>query len=167
MSSIFGYKAFNGDFTNRYGQKFELNKIYTYNKARFGKRGFYFCSNLEDTLRYFDGFSDVLIAYVRGFGNIRTTHDEYNGFYDIHVSSGIEVKKIISREEILNYMLNTNNEYRINRFINLYKLTEEEINILLNSKHKEKIHKHILYYQYGKKDAFKWFFPLLFLSSNV
>ena len=156
MSSLLGYKSFKENLSDNFGNQYELNKIYTYKgEIKFGKSGFHFCTNLEDTLRYFNSFNEkVEIALIKGFKNIHYGEDTYNDFYDMYATSDMEILKVLSRKEIIDYMLKTNNDIRINRFISLYKLTEEEINVLLNSEYKPKIYKHISYYQYNNKDAF-------------
>ena len=56
---IYGYKCFNGDMTNLYGDKFEVGKSYILKgKFKSGPHGnaFHMCLNLEDTLKYFCAF---------------------------------------------------------------------------------------------------------------
>ena len=154
----YGYKCFNKDLTNRYGNKFEIGKIYEKGEnIKFGNdgHGFHFCKNLEDTLRYFPANEEeIAICYVRGFGNINTYEDEYYGYYDMYVSQKIEIIKKLTREEIINYALNLYSERAI-RFIQLFKLNSEEIK-LFKEKFKNDINviKAILYYQLNDKDVY-------------
>lgn len=156
---IYGYKCFNSDMTNRYGGKFELGKVYSTNgKVRFGNNGngFHFCKNIEDTLRYFDAKDDeVKICVVRGFGEFVLEEDDYNGYYDMFSIENMEIVKILSREEIINIALNLN-ELRVCRFIQCFKLKDDEIELFKEKFNKNRIvHKYIEYYQIGNKDAFK------------
>ena len=156
---IYGYKCFNSDMTNRYGKKFELGKVYSINgKVKFGNsgNGFHFCKNIEDTLRYFDAKDDeVKICIVRGFGEFVLEEDDYNGYYDMFSIENMEIMKILSRQEIIHIALNLN-ELRVCRFIQCFKLNDDEIELF-----KEKFNKnrsvldYIEYYQIGNKEAFK------------
>ena len=56
---VIGYKCFNKDLINHYGQKFEIGKIYIASGIiKFGTRGngFHMCKNIEDCFRFFDTF---------------------------------------------------------------------------------------------------------------
>lgn len=138
---VSGFKIFNENFTNRYGMKFEIDKIYKIEgQITWGTHGngFHFCKNLEDTFRYFDAIhSNAQMAYVLGFGDIVTVHDEYYGYYDMYVCSKLQIKKFLTREEIINYLYqlldcNIINRDKILRFISGYKLNEFELNEILS-----------------------------------
>lgn len=155
---ISGYKCFNEDMTNRYGKKFEECNIYFANgEIKFGNsgNGFHFCKNLEDTLRYFDMEKKFQICKVRGFGNIVSCDDEYNGYYEMYASEKIFVEKILSHEEIITYALNLN-DIRAERFVSQFPLTKEEIDYF-----KEKFYncpnvlEAIQYYQEKDLDTYK------------
>jgi len=156
---IIGYKCFNKDLTNRYKKQLEVGKIYTANgDVTFGNdgHGYHFCKNLEDTLRYFDGMNEeISICLVKGTGDIVEYEDDYNGYYDIYSSENIEILKELSREEIILYGLNLN-EIRVCRFIQGFKLSNDEIELF-----KEKFAKNtcvlklIEYYQLKNFDVFK------------
>ena len=62
---------------------------------------------------------------VIGFGNMKKYDDEYYGYYDMYVCECMRIIRVISREEIINMMLNTYTERR-NRFIRDFNLTLEE-----------------------------------------
>lgn len=142
-----GYKALNSDFTNRYGLKFEIGKLYkVQNEIKFGTcgNGFHFCENFEDTLRYFDAIDDdIILTKVEATGKIVEYNDEYYGFYNMYCSEKIKVLEIIDRKEIIEMAKNLSSYYgliRFTRFISLYKLTEEEqIYLINNSNDKEKV----------------------------
>ena len=145
--------------TNRYGKTLEVGKAYSTNgEAKFGNdgNGFHFCKNLEDTLRYFDAFNnEVNICYVRGFGDIATYEDEYNGYYDMYSSTNIEILKKLERDEIINYVINLP-EYRVSRFISLFKLTNDEIELFREKfKNSYIVNDMISYYQLKDKDVFE------------
>ncbi len=125
---IVGYKCFNEGLVNRYGKKFELGMKYrVYDEIRFRENGFHLCTNLEDTLRYFDAMNEkVEIAKVLGFGNIDIYNDEYNGFYDMYAVEYMEIMHVLTRDEIINYAIHLPVE-RLRRFISLYRLTKDEI----------------------------------------
>lgn len=156
---IIGYKCFNSDMTNRYGDKFEVGKTYSVKgEIRFGNQGngFHLCKNIEDTLRYFDAMNDeVKICLVRGFGNFVEEEDYYNDYYDMFSFENIEIIKHLDREEIIHIGLNLN-ELRVCRFIQGFKLTDDEIEMFKEKfRNNMRVLQHIDYYQIGNKDAFK------------
>ena len=133
---IFGYKCFNKDLTNRYGFKFKVGYSYSVDGAiKFGTdgNGFHMCERLEDTLRYFDAMNlDVSICEVVGNGKIVSFSDDYNEYYDMYSVEEISIIRKIGRDEIISMILNVN-ELRIIRFLQLYKLNEEEIKLFQDS----------------------------------
>lgn len=121
-----GYKCFNEDFTNKYGMKFELGKIYIADINTKVKK-FHLCKNLEDTFRYFDAINNnVRICEVIGSGNIVPYSEEYQGYYDMYSVSQLEIKKELTHDEIISYGLNLDSN-KVKRFIVGFKLTEEEM----------------------------------------
>jgi len=156
---MLGYKCFNENLTNRYNTKFEIGKIYHVNgNIKFGNNGngFHICKNLEDTLRYFNSFDyNISICLVYAFGKYDKYNDEYYGFYDMYAYEYLTILKKLNREEIINYALNLN-EIRIQRFLSLYKLSNEEIKLFKNKFNNfESIIKCISYYQENNKDVYK------------
>lgn len=154
-----GYKCFNKGLTNRYGIKYEIGKEYHCDKEiKFGNNGhgFHVCKRLEDTLKFFD--SNIDIAYVKCYGKYDeikdTQENDYNDNYDMYAFEYMIIEKILSREEIISYALNLNDE-RIKKFLMYFKLTPEEKNIFKN-KYKDRQHilNFIAYYQDGDKEAF-------------
>lgn len=123
-----GYKCFNKDLTSRYGDVFEIGKTYhSMGEIKFNKNGFHMCTNLEDTLRYFDAFNEeVDIANVVGYGKVDKYDDEYNEFFDMYATEYLIINHIMSHDEIINYALNLP-PYRLKRFLSLYKLSKEEL----------------------------------------
>lgn len=158
---IIGYKAFNKDLTNRYGRQFEVGEEYTTTgKISFGNdgNGFHFCKNIEDTLRYFDGVDgEVEIAEVIASGNMDKKEDEYNGYYDMYSAEKIKIRRIIERKELVKmFLFRITVERRVCRFIQLFKLTEEEIEMFkLRYASSITIMDAIAYYQEGQKDIYE------------
>ena len=155
---VFGYKCFNEDLTNRYGFKFEIGNSYKVDGIiRFGIKGngFHMCERLEDTLRYFDAMNlEVSICEVVGNGNIVSFCDEYNGYYDMYSVEEMTILRKIERDEIISMILDVN-EFRVIRFLQLYKLNEEEIKLFQDKfRHNIEILDVIDYYQYGIKDVY-------------
>ena len=127
---VIGYKGFNKDFTNRYGNKFEIGKVYHADgEIKWGNNGngFHLCTNIEDCFRYVDPDTSV-ITEVIGFGKMKEYDDEYYGYYDMYVCENLRIVRVISREEIISMMLNTYVDRR-NRFIRDFNLTEEELKL--------------------------------------
>lgn len=129
---IKGYKAFDKDGINRYGQEFlEDTHYHIDGKISFGNNGngFHFCLRMEDTFRYFDSWShDIDVAAVYGSGDIVEFNDEYYGYYDMYAASDLYVERFLSREEIIGHFLEAN-EFAVRRFVSSFRLTEEEIEV--------------------------------------
>lgn len=156
---IIGYKCFNKDMTNRYGCQYEIGKTYSKEgQIEFGNdgNGFHFCKRLEDTIRYFDAMNDeVSICLVRGFGTIVENEDDYNGYYDMYASEKLEILQKLTREEIILYGLKLH-PIRVTRFIQGFKLTDDEIELFKEKfKNYREVLQYIDYYQIGNKEAFK------------
>lgn len=156
---MIGYKCFNEDLTNRYGTKFEVGKTYHLKgNIKFGNdgNGFHMCKNMEDTLRYFDAFNgSVRICLVNGFGKFHKHDDEYNGYYDMYSYEYLTILKELTHEETINYALNLC-EYRVKRFISLYKLNKDEIELFKNKFYdNDNVLKCIKYYQENMEDVYK------------
>lgn len=156
---IHGYKCFNKNLTNRYKTKFKVGKTYTLSGIiKFGNdgNGYHMCKRLEDTLRFFDAKNnEIVICEVVGKDEIVEYYDEYNGYYDMYSVRTIEIIKKLTREEIINIMLNTYEE-RIIRFISLYKLNKLEIDLFKEKyQSNDTIIKFIEYYQEQNLDVFK------------
>lgn len=155
---MIGYKCFYSGLINRYGIRFDIGKTYyTNGEIKYGNKGngFHMCSNLEDTLRYFDAFYDYVdICLVEGYGKTDCFEDEYNGYYDMYACEYLRIIKVLTREEIIDYALNLN-EMRVKRFISQFKLNKEEIELFKNkfSKYPDVLNC-IAYYQENKKDVY-------------
>lgn len=148
---MFGYKAFDKNLINQFHKKYKEGHSYFSKKdLEYQKTGFYFCRNLEDVFRYYDGFSDIEIARVKSFGKVRRFFDEYNE-YETFCSQGIEIVKVLSRKDIISYGLKLD-DYRLKRFISGFKLTDEEIEMFIAAN--ESCQEYIEYYQKGNDDAF-------------
>lgn len=155
-----GYKVFNGDHTNRVGVEFKENSNYyidtSIRNIKYGNSGYgyHFAKRLEDGLRFFDGLnSDISIAKVISNGNIIENFDDYYDYYDLFVTNHIYIDHFLTRKEIIDYITLVN-PIRAERFVQGYKLKEEEIKLLLNTFKYQLFENFINYYQYGDKDAF-------------
>ncbi len=127
---MIGYKGFNKDLTNRYGNKFEVGKVYHVDgEIKWGNygNGFHLCVHIEDCFRYVDPSTSVMTEVI-GFGKLLEYDDEYYGYYDMYVCENLKVVRVIPREEIISMMLNANS-YRKDRFIRDFNLTEEELEL--------------------------------------
>ena len=150
-----GFKAFNGDFTNRYGYKFEVGKTYSVKgDIKWGNNGFHMCTNFEDCFKYVNT-NDFILTEVMGFGKLIKYDDEYYGYFDMYVCENIYVIRVISRKEIIE-MAKSLYEERLCKFISTFNLTDEEANEIANIfKGKQKVLKAIDYYHNGNKNAYR------------
>lgn len=157
---IRGFKAFNKDLTNRYGQEFlEGERYLLEGPISFGlhSNGFHFCERLEDTLRYFDAMNEeICIAEVIGRGEIASYYDDYYGYYDMYAVSDLEIVRFLSRDEIVGSYLNCDNGNRVRRFVSGFKLTEDEIHSMQEAhKNNAEVLKALDYYQRGFRDTYE------------
>ena len=159
-----GYKTLDYGLINQYGFKYELNKEYHLNgELDWTKNGFYFCDKPESTLRYAEDKNNCLITEIEAKGKIICCDDTFEnlsqGVEGIYASDTMIIKRIISREELIEMVYNSNNIDRA-KTLNMYlKLTPEEIEFLLE-KFKEPLIPYIEYYQYNDKDAFNVYYKL-------
>lgn len=161
-----GFKAFNSNMENQYGMKFEEGKTYSIpedmnlTKGPLGT-GFHYTPYLEDTLRYVDGMSkDIYIARITAKKEIITFDDEYNGYYDISATRELTIEHILTRKEIINYMLHRPIPAII-RFIGGFKLTKEEIAIIKeNFNNNLNLSLAIEYYQKNNKEVYNKIYQL-------
>ena len=152
------YKCFDKGLINRYGVKFELNKLYhTDGEIKFGNdgNGFHMCTYLEDTFRYFDAMNgEVEVCLVNGTGDYVKRDDENNDSFDMYVYENMVIEHIYTREELFDYAMNLP-EHRLKRFISLYRFTEEERRRLIDKyRGNSYILNFIDYYQNGNDKAF-------------
>ena len=150
-----GYKAFN-NMQDRFGNTYQLDVVYeVVGPVKFRKNGFHFCKNIEDVFRYYDGFDDnTVVCRVVGFGELDEYDDEMHEYFDMYSSSKLRILKVLSRNEILQTVLN-NGVVSMLRFISGYKLTDEEIDIILSMYHETLVEDYISYYQRGDKEVFQ------------
>lgn len=156
-----GFKCFDKGLVNRYGTKFEIGKAYHAdgiihfgNKELYGN-GFHMCKNMEDTFRYFNANEkEVDVCSCIGWGSVHEVYDDYNGFNNMYACEYIQLIKLFKRKEVIEYIL-SKPDYRIKRFISLYKLTLEEIEEFEEKfKDSNGIIKAIKYYQRGDKTVY-------------
>lgn len=153
-----GYKCFNKDMINSYGLKFEIGKKYKVNgkvQPGINGNGFHFCTNIEDTFRYFYPDCGVEVCEVIGTGDVARFNDEYNGYFDMYAAEELTIVRKIEREEIIQMALKMS-EVRVCRFIQSFKLTPEEIKLF-----EDKFSKYILvllaieYYQKENTEVYR------------
>ncbi len=153
---IIGYKAFNEGLLNIHNVKFEIGKEYVV-ENKYKDYKFHFCKNIEDTLIYYRK-NNIEICKVLGYGDITNYYNDYYGVYDIYASSKIKILHKLSREEIINLILNISSYSidRIVRFISLFKLSNEEIELFNNNYNNcEDIIDAIKYYQCNDKKVYE------------
>lgn len=155
---IRGFKAFDKEMKNRYGQSFLEKEIYTISgDLKFGNEGngLHFCKRMEDTLRYVPGMEEeIQIASVISKETIVEYYDDYYGYYDMYAAQCLFVEHIYSRLEIISYMLKSH-PYSVQRFLSGYRLTENEIELFQNAfSTQQSILNTISYYQLNNKDVF-------------
>lgn len=154
---INGYKCFYKGLVTHFSDTLELNRVYYSSQdVKFFKGGFHLCTNLEDTFRYFDTFNnEVDVAEVHGYGKTSKYDDEYNGFYDMYAVEFIKITKVLTRDEIIAYAIKLP-EYRLDRFLSLYKLSDDEIMLFKKLFYnKPNIIKTIMYCQENIKDVYE------------
>lgn len=151
---MFGYKAFNEDLTDRYGNQYEKYITYeTDEDIKWRKKGYHFCKNLEDTLRFYDFIEQTpIITVVKCDGNMDAYSDEYYGYYDMYACSKIQIINVLSRSDILEYMIKTNNSNRIERFVSGFKLNKDEIEMFKGIS--ERVNDALEFYQLGHLDVY-------------
>lgn len=152
-----GYKAFDKGLIDMYGNARELNKIYTVEgpllwNSTHGGNGYHFCTYLEDCFSYFNGFdNDIDLTIVRGSGDMIEYDDDYRGNYGMLVSRNIEILKVLTREEIIDYFLKRKRCLdTLQKFIYGYPLSYEERVLFSDEIHARKI----IDYKYGNNRVY-------------
>ncbi len=161
---MIGYKLLNKNLTNKNNKKYEIGKKYELNgPLKYSKNGFHFSIFPEETLRFANKESselidDFTIVKVEASGIIECG-DEYleNEQFDtvgVYASTCMVILKILSREEVFNIILNSNNVLRIRKYIQSVKLNDFEINSIRERYDDYFTNAYIDCYQYNDKDAF-------------
>lgn len=155
-----GYKLLDIGLVNERGRVYEYNKKYILRgDLKWNTNGFHFCTHIEDTLRYRDkNKSDFMIVEVLATGDITdgsNVENDYYGYETGYASSEMEIVREVSREEMINIVLNSRNIDRVTRLILSIPLTEEEIESIKEKYPNQIVEQYIEYYQYNNKDAFK------------
>ena len=159
MEEVKGYKAFNKDATNRYGKPFTEGETYrVIGEIKFGNdgNGFHMCTALSDVFRYVDAVEDdVIVAEVTGKGKKACFDDNYYGYYDMYACEEITIDKFLSREEVIEEMLNSPS-HQVKKFIVTYRLTREEaIRFARKFRRDTEVIKALLYYHFGVEEIYK------------
>ena len=152
---IKGFKCFYSGLVNAFGQQLELDKKYVYDgPVKFKSGGYHLCTNLEDTLRYFDDDKGIDICEVVGYPKYIKYDDEYYGYYDMYACQGILLKKILTRDEIIS-KADEMNPIAFKRFSTGYKLTKDELSYFKNKYRSQyDVLYHLIYY-YEDKDIYE------------
>lgn len=136
QDEVISYKAFfKGLKNNLDGIKYEVGKTYiTKDKLQYMKGGFHMCEKPEDCFKFLRATeTDVELALVRGFGNMYGFDAGYRAYDDslgyIYVCEKMEILRVFTREEILEMALQMN-PIRLNIFLSVYPLTEQEAEII-------------------------------------
>ena len=147
-SVISGFKCFYSGLVNAFGNKLELDKKYICNEpVKFKSNGYHICTNLEDTLRFFDGVNkQVDICEVIGYPEYVKYDDEYYGYYDMYACQGLLLKRILTRDEIIKKADSMYNE-AFKRFSRDYKLTAAELDYFKNKyRNNYDVTAHLMYF---------------------
>lgn len=155
IKKIQGYKAFNKGLTNIWEKKFEVGKKYKVTD-QYKDYSYHFSDYLEDIFVFYKD-KDIEVCEVIGSGDII---ENYNSYYDVTIiaSSEIEIIKVMSREEIINYFLSMTGYYskRIENFLIRFHLTNEEIKLFIDKfKNNEQIMDTIRYYYLSDKEVYE------------
>ena len=154
-----GYKAFNKDATNRYGQPFTEGETYQVEgEVKFGNdgNGYHMCTSLSDVFRYVNATEDdVLVALVTGRGKYDKYDDTYYGYYDMYSFEEMTIDKFLPREEVIERMLNSP-AHEVKKFLITCRLSEEE-KVLFARKFRSNLEviKCLLYYHFGCTEIYK------------
>ena len=164
------YKCFNKGLINNYNRKYEIGQLYYANgNIKYGTDGygFHVAKRLEDTLRFFairEGNQvypndNIDIALVDCYGKYDEIKDSlesrYSDDYDMFAYEYMFIKKILSREEIIDYAFKLYEE-RLKKFIMYYKLNDYEKAAFIKKYQKSlDILYYISYYQDNEKDIIK------------
>ena len=154
-----GYKLLDEGFVNEYGHVYEFDKEYQLiGDLKWNHNGFHFCTNIEDTLRYRNRETNsFVIVEVIASGDIvdgSNLENDYYGYETGYASSKIQLVREVSREEMINIEVTSNNINRVTRLIVSIPLTEDEINLIKNYYSNQLVDKYIQYYQYDDREAF-------------
>ena len=96
----------------------------------------------------------IQIAHVTCLGDYVKSNDEFYEYFDMYSTNKIKIDHILSRGEIIEIGLQMPIP-RLIRFIQGFRLTEEEIKMIRFQYEWESIiQKALSYYQEGKKDVF-------------
>ena len=152
---IYGYKAFYKGLINNEGEKFcEGETNYKDGEGYFYDRKYLFCEKLEDAISFVNSFeNDIEVAKVSSTDASDDLLSAPFGGSIRYISSSLKIEKVLSRKEIIDSMLLNGD---MNKFISLYKLSDEEINYILDKYDGsiDYISRYIDRYQKGEKDAF-------------
>lgn len=136
-NKVNGYKAYtvkNGELIDNFGNSYKVGELYIVNSEEgSNKRQFQFCTHPADTLRYVDGFNDeIAVCEVVGSGDLQKYDDHNYDYYDMYLSSSLEISRIIPRAELINEILYNSSYPGVERLVSGLKLTDDELNCIIS-----------------------------------
>lgn len=156
MWEISGYKAFNNDWTNRYGKLFEEGKSYQTSKdIQFYKSGYHICKHLPHVYCYYNPVEEVKVAQVLASGKYHyIDYDDYKGIYDLYAVEKVYIDHFMEREEIITKVL-ADIPYNQKIFLQYAKLSKEELKKFILQNYKDyNFMQCLLYTQLGYKNVY-------------
>lgn len=136
QDEVIAFKAFfKGLKNNLDGIDYQIGKEYkTTNDLQYMKRGFHMCEKPEDCFRFLRPVeTEVELALVKGYGKMYGFDAGYRAYDDtigyIYITEKMEILKVFTREEIINMAVDMP-PIRLDVFLYLYPITEEEANYL-------------------------------------
>ena len=149
---IKGFNAYKKGLVDFAGKKYVLGELYHSDELVYGKKGFFFYRDLENTLAFYDGLHEELdIAEVEGYDETCEYLDSYTEARIVGATD-FRIARIMPREEIINYALHLN-EISVGKFLAGYRLTEEEMARF--DKMGEIVKLYVDYHQRGDKEVFE------------
>ena len=158
---IYGYKGLKKGNMTHFGDVLEEGVTYSVEgPLKVGLRngeegnGYHMCEYLSDVFRFFPNEKPI-IAFVEGSDENIEYSDDYYGNLGMHVCRSIKILKILSREEVIDTILDSG-EMNIVNYLRTDKLNEEETDKFLDCcRSYPIILEEILYSQKGYKDIFR------------
>ena len=124
------FKAFKGDLQNQSGPPFAAGVVYSksFDTLKFGEfgHGYHVAKNLVDTFRFFNPCLDNIYCEVLCSGKFLLQKDYLYQSDDMYVVEKFEIIKILSREDILNYVYQSSVE-EFERYLFLFPFTKNEL----------------------------------------
>ncbi len=163
MNEVIGFKAFKTGLINKYGSSFEKGVLYSKDaeQLKFGEHGhgYHIATNLADTFRFFNPQKENVYCEVSVYGKMLQASDYLYNCGSMYVVEKFEITKILSRQDILEYVFQSDfNELK--RYFALYPFTKDELKelrqiIISKGKEYEELYQRALVYQQGDIKKFQ------------